>query len=344
MLEPVQDITESSGTDDRGGDIGGEDSLLSRLFGVRRGDGTPAHPPGADLGPMGLDRTRSVEGLREEVGDRVNSGFRDLSRLLAAIKDTLQNRDGQVQPDAPGPAHLPAAGPAHPARADRLLGTDQQAARAHGDGHARRAGSPRERARPAAHAGRAPGLPGAVPRPGPAAHRRCARAAVHGHPRRARDESSSSGGAVGDDRSIASTQEDVFSTFQNTQNRALNVFHRAQTQANAQHRETQRVLSSQVEMLVEKVHTAQVARLLAVDWLRAGRGGRSRRGARVRRVAASAPAGEPRSASRRARRRTSRLRTPGSSRRGPPGGPGSTRSPGRRRRRCRARRLRTSCR
>ena len=93
MLEPAQDITESSGTDDRGTD--GEDSLLSRLFGVRRGDGAPEATP--TRGPVSLDRARGGDVFREEIGDRVNTGFRDLSRLLAAIKDTLQNRDGQVQ-------------------------------------------------------------------------------------------------------------------------------------------------------------------------------------------------------------------------------------------------------
>ena len=67
-------------------------------------------------------------------------------------------------------------------------------------------------------------------------------------------------------KSIAATQEDIFATFQNTQNRALNVFHRAQQQANAQHSETQKVLSRQVEMLVQKVHAAQSR----VFWLSIG--------------------------------------------------------------------------
>ena len=52
-------------------------------------------------------------------------------------------------------------------------------------------------------------------------------------------------------RGLAATQEDIFATFQNTQNRALNVFHRAQQQTNSQHRETQSVMNRQVEMLVE---------------------------------------------------------------------------------------------
>jgi hypothetical protein len=46
----------------------------------------------------------------------------------------------------------------------------------------------------------------------------------------------------------------------------LNVFHRAQQQAHSQHRETQKVLSKQVEMLVEKVHAAQSR----VFWLSIG--------------------------------------------------------------------------
>jgi hypothetical protein len=67
-------------------------------------------------------------------------------------------------------------------------------------------------------------------------------------------------------RSLASTQEDIFSTFQNTQNRALNVFHRAQQQSNAQHRETQTVMNRQIEMLVGRVHSAQTR----VFWLSIG--------------------------------------------------------------------------
>ncbi len=58
-------------------------------------------------------------------------------------------------------------------------------------------------------------------------------------------------------RSMASTQEDIFSTFQNTQNRALNVFHRAQQQSIAQNKDTTKIMNRQIEMLVDKVHTAQ---------------------------------------------------------------------------------------
>jgi hypothetical protein len=67
-------------------------------------------------------------------------------------------------------------------------------------------------------------------------------------------------------RSLATTQEDIFATFQNTQNRALNVFHRAQQQTQAQHKETQKVLNRQIEMLVDKVHVAQTR----VFWLSIG--------------------------------------------------------------------------
>jgi hypothetical protein len=67
-------------------------------------------------------------------------------------------------------------------------------------------------------------------------------------------------------RQMASTQQDIFSTFQNPQNRALNVFHRAQQQTITQNRETQKVMARQVELLVERVHSAQTR----VFWLSIG--------------------------------------------------------------------------
>ena len=111
MLEPAQDFSASSDDAHRDED----DTLLSRLFGVRRSDGVtvdggraaarrveapraPAVPAERAMQVNRASRPGSDgDALREEIGDRVSSGFRDLSRLLVAIKETLQNRDGQVQ-------------------------------------------------------------------------------------------------------------------------------------------------------------------------------------------------------------------------------------------------------
>ena len=263
MLEPAQDITDSSGTDDRGG-AEGEDSLLSRLFGVRRGDGAPASA--ADRGPVSLDRARGNDALREEIGDRVNTGFRDLSRLLAAIKDTLQNRDGQVQQTLQAlPTYLQQVPRIQRAQIDCMAQISKQLEHM-GTGTrdvlARLESVPDLLRTLAEHqSAQAQFLDQIQQRTADALEQQSAaiRAGLETSRRQAE-------GQLGMIRSIASTQEDVFSTFQNTQNRALNVFHRAQQQANAQHRETQRVLSSQVEMLVEKVHTAQSR----VFWLSIG--------------------------------------------------------------------------
>jgi methyl-accepting chemotaxis protein len=266
VLEPAQDITEPSGTDDRRGEDGGEDSLLSRLFGVRRGDGAPAPGRGADRGPVSLDRARGSDALREEIGDRVNTGFRDLSRLLAAIKDTLQNRDGQVQQTLQAlPTYLQQVPRIQRAQIDCMAQISKQLEHM-GTGTrdvlARLESVPDLLRTLAEHqSAQAQFLDQIQQRTADALEQQSAaiRAGLETSRRQAE-------GQLGMIRSIASTQEDVFSTFQNTQNRALNVFHRAQQQANAQHRETQRVLSSQVEMLVEKVHTAQSR----VFWLSIG--------------------------------------------------------------------------
>jgi len=265
VLEPAHDITEPSGTEDRGGD-GGEDSLLTRLFGVRHGDGTPASVPGADRGPVALDRARATDGLREEIGDRVNTGFRDLSRLLSAIKDTLQNRDGQVQQTLQAlPTYLQQVPRIQRAQIDCMAQISKQLEHM-GTGTrdvlARLESVPDLLRTLAEHqSSQAQYLDQIQQRTAEALEQQS-------HAIRAGLETSrkQAEGQLGMIRSIASTQEDVFSTFQNTQNRALNVFHRAQQQANSQHRETQRVLSSQVEMLVQKVHTAQTR----VFWLSIG--------------------------------------------------------------------------
>lgn len=266
MLEPAQDITEPSGSEDRSGS-GGEDSLLSRLFGVRRGDGAPASPASRpDRGPVALERARGGEVLREEIGDRVSTGFRDLSRLLAAIKDTLQNRDGQVQQTLQAlPTYLQQVPRIQRAQIDCLAQISKQLEHM-GTGTrdvlARLESVPDLLRSLAQHqASQAQFLDQIQQRTADALEQQsqAIRAGLETSRRQAE-------GQLGMIRSIASTQEDVFSTFQNTQNRALNVFHRAQQQANAQHRETQRVLSSQVEMLVQKVHTAQTR----VFWLSIG--------------------------------------------------------------------------
>ena len=106
MLEPVQEFQDTRSTPGREPEAE-PDTLLSRLFGVRRADGATVHPGASGGEDGGLDGSSDValgrtssqraEALREEIGERVSSGFRDLSRLLVAIKDTLQNRDGQVQ-------------------------------------------------------------------------------------------------------------------------------------------------------------------------------------------------------------------------------------------------------
>lgn len=264
MLEPAQDITEPSGTHDRGGAGDGEDSLLARLFGVRQGDGAPA--PGIGRGPVALDRTRGGDVLREEIGDRVNSGFRDLSRLLAAIKDTLQNRDGQVQQTLQAlPTYLQQVPRIQRAQIDCMAQISKQLEHM-GTGTrdvlARLESVPDLLRSLAEHqASQAQYLDQIQQRTAEALEQQSTaiRAGLETNRRQAETQ-------LGMVRSIASTQEDVFSTFQNTQNRALNVFHRAQQQANAQHRETQRVLSGQVEMLVEKVHSAQTR----VFWLSIG--------------------------------------------------------------------------
>jgi len=264
VLEPAQDITDSSGREeDRPGAEG--DSLLARLFGVRRGDGTSLHTEVAR--PVSLERSREGrDALREEIGERVSTGFRDLSRLLAAIKDTLQNRDGQVQQTLQAlPTYLQQVPRIQRAQIDCMAQISRQLEHM-GTGTrdvlARLESVPDLLRSLAEHqAAQARYLDQIQQRTAEALETQSA--AIREGLESSRRQAETQLGMV---RSIAATQEDVFSTFQNTQNRALNVFHRAQQQANAQHRETQRVLSQQVEMLVQKVHTAQTR----VFWLSIG--------------------------------------------------------------------------
>lgn len=271
MLEPAQQITESTGPEGNGGQ---EDSLLSRLFGVRRGDGTPVPggdaPRGGGRGRMTLDRPRGRDGgqdaLREEIGERVSSGFRDLSRLLVAIKETLQNRDGQVQQTLQAlPAYLQQVPRIQRAQIDCMAQISKQLEHM-GSGTrdvlARLETVPDLLRALAAHQSRQAEFLDQIQQRTAEALDQQSKAIREGLDSSRRQAETQ----LGMIRSIAGTQEDVFATFQNTQNRALNVFHRAQTQANAQHRETQKVLSKQVEMLVQKVHTAQTR----VFWLSIG--------------------------------------------------------------------------
>jgi methyl-accepting chemotaxis protein len=292
VLEPTQDYTPSSSSSPT--PDGEQDTLLSRLFGVRRADGTtvqaggvqgggarrvaPPVPPdragsldrAASLDRSGaLERTVGVDRpdvLREEIGERVSSGFRDLSRLLVAIKETLQNRDGQVQQTLQAlPAYLQQVPRIQRAQIECMAQISKQLEHM-GSGTrdvlARLDTVPDLLRNLAQHqASQAQFLDDLQQRTAEALgeQSKAIREGLETSRRQAETQLTMI-------RSVAGTQEDIFSTFQNTQNRALNVFHRAQQQANAQHRETQQVLSKQVEMLVEKVHTAQSR----VFWLSIG--------------------------------------------------------------------------
>lgn len=305
MLEPNQDYTQSSSPAGTPPDTppdtpadgrrdppamppsGEQDSLLSRLFGVRRPDGATVHHGesqraetirGADgtrrgvvsnVPSMPLDRTGGVERsevLREEIGERVSSGFRDLSRLLVAIKETLQNRDGQVQQTLQAlPTYLQQVPRIQRAQIDCMAQISKQLEHM-GTGTrdvlARLDAVPDLLRNLTQHqAAQAQFLDDLQKRTADALGQQSS--AIREGLDTSRRQAESQLTMI---RSVAGTQEDIFSTFQNTQNRALNVFHRAQQQTNAQHRETQHVLSKQVEMLVKKVHTAQTR----VFWLSIG--------------------------------------------------------------------------
>jgi hypothetical protein len=224
-----------------------ENVLLGRLFGAR----LPARP---------------AEAVREEIGERVSSGFRDLSRLLGAIKETLQNRDGQVQQTLQAlPTYLQQVPRIQRAQIECLAQISKQLEHM-GTGSrdllARLDAVPDLLRSIVVHQQEQSRFVEEM-------QARTAEAmevqskAIHQGLETSRKQAETQLQMI---RSIASTQEDIFATFQNTQNRALNVFHRSQQQANAQHKETQRVLSHQVEMLVQKVHSAQTR----VFWLSIG--------------------------------------------------------------------------
>jgi len=285
VFEPVQDL---SGPQESPDGVAADDSLLSRLFGVRRGDGVAVEgtPRTLEVGPAASVTPESVplrtgtpqtgerrgsdlapvDPLRDEISERVSGGFRDMSRLLVAIKESLQDRDGQVRQTLQAlPDYLQQVPRIQRAQIECMAQISRQLEHM-GTGTrdvlARLDGVPdllrglvvhqQEQARfledLQARTADALDTQAQVLREGLETNRKQAE------------------GQLQMVRSIAATQEDVFATFQNTQNRALNVFHRAQQQAGTQHRETQKVLSKQVEMLVQKVDAAQTR----VFWLAIG--------------------------------------------------------------------------
>jgi len=201
-----------------------------------------------------------------ELGERVQTGFQDLSRLLGAIKETLQGRDGQVQQTLQAlPDFLQQVPRIHRAEIECLAQISKQLEHM-GTGTrdvvARLDGVPDLlRTLALSQAQQAQFLDGLQGRLAETLEIQAT--ALKQGLEQSRTQADAQLKMI---RSLASTQEDIFSTFQNTQNRALNVFHRSQQQSNAQHRETQKVLNRQVEMLVEKVHAAQSK----VFWLSLG--------------------------------------------------------------------------
>lgn len=235
-------------------------------------DPSPPSAPKPAAEPVETEReSRASEPGRQEpvpreLGERVQSGFQDLSRLLGAIKETLQSRDGQVQQTLQAlPGFLQQVPRIHRAEIECLAQISKQLEHM-GSGTrdviARLDGLPDLlRTLTVGQAQQAQFLENLQGRLAESLDLQAQAL------RQGLEQARQSGEAqLGMIRSLAATQEDIFATFQNTQNRALNVFHRAQQQSNAQHRETQKVMNRQVEMLVDKVHSAQTK----VFWLSIG--------------------------------------------------------------------------
>jgi hypothetical protein len=215
-----------------------------------------------------LEPERSSRGsrVREEIGERVVTGFQDLSRLLGTIKETLQSRDGQVQQTLMAlPGFLQQVPRIQRAEIECLAQISKQLEHM-GTGTrdviARLENLPDlMRTMMLGQAEQAKFLDDLQARMAGALE--VQGQALREGLERSRRQAETQLAMV---QSLATTQQDIFATFQNTQNRALNVFHRAQQQTQAQHKETQHVLSRQVELLVERVHGAQTR----VFWLSIG--------------------------------------------------------------------------
>jgi ABC-type transporter Mla subunit MlaD len=205
---------------------------------------------------LGSDATPS-EPVAKELGQRVQTGFQDLSRLLGAIKETLQGRDGQVQQTLQAlPDFLQQVPRIHRAEIECLAQISKQLEHM-GSGTrdvvARLDGLPDLlRSLMLGQAEQARFLDGLQANVAEALETQSSALREGLETNRKSAETQ-----LAMIRSMASTQEDIFSTFQNTQNRALNVFHRAQQQTIAQNKDTTKVMNRQIEMLVEKVHAAQ---------------------------------------------------------------------------------------
>ncbi len=231
-----------------------------------RPDDMPARPPGV-MPQKGVPQTgMPQEGVPRELGERVQTGFQDLSRLLGAIKETLQSRDGQVQQTLQAlPGFLQQVPRIHRAEIECLAQISKQLEHM-GSGTrdvvARLDGLPDLlRTLTVSQAEQAQFLDGLQANLATTLETQAT--AIKQGLDQSRQNAEAQLGMI---RGLAATQEDIFATFQNTQNRALNVFHRSQQQSNAQHRETQQVLGRQVEMLVDRVHSAQSK----VFWLSIG--------------------------------------------------------------------------
>ena len=192
-----------------------------------------------------------------ELGDSVQTGFQDLSRLLGAIKETLSSRDGPVQQTLQAlPDFLQQVPRIHRAEIECLAqiskqlehmgsGTKDVVARLEGLPDLLRSLmlSQTEQARYLdnlqGNFAEALETQGQALREGLETSRKSTETQLQMI------------------RSIATTQEGTFATFQNTQNRALNVFHRAQQQTIQQNKDAQRTMNRQIETLVDRVHIAQ---------------------------------------------------------------------------------------
>ncbi|MDA1193659.1 MAG: hypothetical protein O2894_00590 [Planctomycetota bacterium] len=209
---------------------------------------------------------RTGDAMPRELGERIQGGFQDMSRLLGAIKETLQGRDGQVQQTLQHlPSFLQQVPRIHRAEIECLAQISKQLEHM-GSGTrdvvARLEGLPDLiRTLAVGQAEQAQFLDTLQGRLADSLETQST--AI----RQGLEQSRKAGEAqLKMIQGLASTQEDIFSTFQNTQNRALNVFHRAQQQTNAQHRDTQSIMNKQIEMLVDRVHSAQSK----VFWLSIG--------------------------------------------------------------------------